>query len=67
MATSDKLSGGTAQLANAVGAGNAARKAGLLQAISQIDMLIEFFGQAPARVKAAATEFRDALKEWSES
>jgi hypothetical protein len=46
---------------------DAMRKAGLLQAITQLDMLIQVFGEAPERVKNAAKEFRAALKEWAES
>jgi len=46
---------------------DAMRKAGLLQAIGQLDMLIQVFGEAPERVKNAAKEFRAALKEWAES
>jgi hypothetical protein len=45
---------------------NAMRKAGLLQAISQLDMLIQMFGEAPKRVLESATEFKEALKEWAE-
>lgn len=41
------------------------RKVALLQAISQLDMLIEFFGDAPERVQKSSKEFRDALKEWA--
>lgn len=67
IANSNRLDGGVGNLASSVGGTNATRKAGLLQAVSQIDMLIQFFGEAPARVKLAATEFRDALKEWSET
>jgi hypothetical protein len=45
----------------------AMKKAGLLQAISQLDMLLSLFTEAPDRVKEAAEEFRNALKEWSEN
>jgi len=67
IANSNRLEGGTGDLAKAVGRDNAARKSGLLQAISQLDMLLQFFGEAPERVKKSAAEFRDALKEWSDS
>ena len=66
IANSNRLDGGTGQLAKAVGQDNATRKAGLLQAVSQIDMMLQFFGDSPEYVKKAATEFRDALKKWSE-
>lgn len=46
---------------------DAARKAGLLSAITQLDMLLQMFGDAPERVKKAAGEFRDALKEWADA
>jgi len=46
---------------------DAQRKAGLLAAISQLDMLLAMFGEAPERVKKAANEFRDSLKEWANS
>jgi hypothetical protein len=41
------------------------QKSGLLLAISQLDMLLEAFGNAPDRVKAAAKEFKEALNEWA--
>jgi len=41
------------------------QKAGLLQAVSQLDMLLSVFQNAPDRVKTAGKEFRDALEEWS--
>jgi hypothetical protein len=44
----------------------AEEKAGLLLAISQLNMLVEAFGNAPERVKKSAEEFREALKEWAE-
>jgi hypothetical protein len=41
------------------------RKNGLLQAVSQLDMLLAMFGEAPERVRKAAEEFKEALKEWA--
>jgi hypothetical protein len=41
------------------------QKAMLLQAIAQLDMLVEMFSGAPEKVKTAAVNFRDALKEWA--
>lgn len=40
-------------------------KAGLLIAITQLDMLVTAFQHAPERVKKAGIEFRDSLKEWA--
>jgi hypothetical protein len=44
---------------------DAQRKAGLLQAVTQLDMLLQCFGDAPEKVKKTATEFKEALKEWA--
>lgn len=44
---------------------DAQAKAGILMAVSQLDMLIQAFGTAPERVQKAAQEFKDALKEWA--
>jgi hypothetical protein len=46
---------------------DAMRKAALIQAVSQLDMMLGVFGEAPEKVKKAAQEFRDALKEWSDA
>lgn len=45
---------------------DAQQKAGLFQAVTQLDMLLQFFPNAPKRVEAAGKEFRDALKEWAD-
>lgn len=45
---------------------SAMEKVMLLQAIAQLDMLVEMFQSAPERVKKSAVEFRDALKEWAQ-
>lgn len=37
----------------------------LLQAVSQLDLLVANMGDAPDRVKAAAEEFKAALTEWA--
>lgn len=44
---------------------DATAKSALLLAISQLDMLVSAFGNAPERVKKAAKEFQDSLKEWA--
>jgi len=44
---------------------NPQEKAMLLQAISQLEMLVLAFENAPERVKNASKEFRDSLKEWA--
>lgn len=46
---------------------SAVKKAALLQAISQLDMLVQMFADAPDDVKKSATEFRDSLKRWSKN
>jgi len=46
---------------------NAAKKVALLQAVAQLDMLLQMFGDVPDRVKETAKAFRDSLKEWSEN
>lgn len=44
------------------------QKAGLLMAISQLDMFVNAIAQnAPDRVKKAAKEFKESLKEWSKN
>jgi hypothetical protein len=43
----------------------AMRKAALMQAVSQLDMLLTMFSDAPEKVQKAAKAFRDALEEWS--
>lgn len=46
----------------------AMRRAGLLQAVAQLDMLVGAFdGMAPANVVKAGKEFREALKEWADA
>jgi hypothetical protein len=45
---------------------NPDQKAGILMAVSQLDMLLMAFGTAPERVQAAAKEFKEALNEWAE-
>ena len=45
-----------------------AQKAGLVQVLAQMDMLVLMFAdKAPDRVKNAAKEFRDALQEWHDA
>lgn len=34
-------------------------------AVSQLDMLLAAFANAPERVQKAAIEFKDSLKEWA--
>jgi hypothetical protein len=41
------------------------RKSALLQAVSQLDMLLAMFGEAPERVQNSAKEFKEALAEWA--
>lgn len=43
------------------------RKANLLMAVSQLEMLTQAFGEAPERVKKAAEEFQNSLKEWADA
>lgn len=56
-----------AKLGPQVQQGDTMRRAGLVQAITQLDTLISFFENAPERVKTSAKEFREALQEWSET
>lgn len=44
---------------------DANQKAGVLLAVSQLDMLISAFANAPERVKKAAVELKKSLKEWA--
>lgn len=44
---------------------SAEEKSMLLLAISQLEMLVSAFQNAPERVKKAAVEFQDSLKEWA--
>lgn len=37
----------------------------LLQAVSQLDLLVNAFSNAPERVRKSGKEFRDALEEWA--
>lgn len=41
-------------------------KAGLLMAVSQLEMLVSAFQNAPERVRTASVELRDALQEWAD-
>ena len=43
----------------------AMRKAGLLSAVAQLNLLIGAFGTAPDRVVKAAKEFKESLVEWA--
>jgi len=43
----------------------AARKIACLQAVTQLDMLIQMFANAPEYVKEDAKKFRDSLEKWS--
>ena len=43
------------------------RKSQLLLAVSQLDMLLQLFGESPERVQKSTAEFREALNEWASS